>query len=112
MNWHQKFKHAINSIHNESNFSNLGKELFNLTKFYLENDFSGYEDQYDSALENSEVMKQHFQDMGHPSMVSKSVRESKLGEFIEYKKLEPVVLPEIEETCVNRTVIVCLRHFL
>lgn len=111
MDWDRAFKHAINSIHHQSDFSKLGKELSNLTEFYIENKLSGYENEYDEAIEKSSIMKTHFKNMGHPSMVSEPSILPKIGEIVDFDKLTPVFLPKNPDNYEN-TVIVCLRHFL
>ena len=111
MDWNEKFKNAINSIYSESNFTKLGIELFSLTEFYVKNENSGFEAEFDKALADSEIMKQHFFNFGHPSPVSASKIEPKIGEKVDYETLQAVALAENDKNY-DKTVVVCLRHFL
>ena len=106
MDWDARFSQAINAIYSESDFSKLGKQLFNLSEFYLENDISGFEEKYDQALEESPIMKAKFQDI-----VTKPEIEAQIGSKLDFSNLEPVALPE-QNNSYKRTIVICLRHFL
>ena len=110
MDWNERFQHAINSIYTETNFSKLGEELFSLTEYYVDNDHHELEEKYDEALEKSEIMKTHFKNFGHPSLLSEPVNPAKIGETVSFDDLTPVI--PIKTGNFHKTVIVCLRHFL
>ena len=107
MDWDERFSKVINGIYNESDFSVLGKELFNLAEFYLQNDVSGFEEKYDRALEESPIMKANFEDI-----VTSPKSPAQIGSKLSFSQLYPIALPEIPTLNYKRTIVVCLRHFL